>query len=680
MEILSPAGDFESLKTALKCGADAVYIGGESFSARKNAKNFSNEEIVRAADLCHLYCAKLYVACNILIKENEFSKAVNYIKFLINAGVDGIIVQDLGLMSVIRKLSDEVKINVSTQATVSSADGANEFKMLGANRVVLARELSKTEIKNIKEKTDLEIEVFVHGALCMSWSGQCLLSSVIGGRSGNRGLCAQPCRLNYKLIKDGKTITENLPLLNTKDLCLAENFSEIMDIADSAKIEGRMKSPEYTGIVTKVYKKAKEGLVTKEEIKNMLSFFSRGGSSKGYFDGRKFADMMDYSGDKGKVSAEKQDVAEIKQENYLKKRPISMFLSATEGEKISLIAESEGFKTEVFGDILEKAKNALADEERIKEQLKKLGDTCFYAENTEIKICGTPFISVSALNALRRSACEDLQNKICEFHKREVKEFNFSKEKIKKDKKTPKISAYVRTAEQLDAVKDAGLDEIYISGDLYKDAGTKEDAVLCPSVTKEGEEFFLGNAEKVVIQNIGQIKKAKGRTLYAGARMNVTNSETAETLKRMGFSKVTLSPELNLKEAEEVISKTDVPCEVIAYGRLPVMLMENCVIKSAYKCQNGKGNFELEDRKGEHFPLICENCRNVLLNSVPLYMADKTDDIIKINPDSLALIFTIEDYNTTKEVVKAYKNALAGKTTQNSFNKITRGHFYRGVE
>ena len=196
MELLSPAGDFVSLKTAIACGADAVYIGGKAFSARKNANNFTDEEIVAAVDFCHLYQTKLYVTLNILIKETEKEDALAFAKFLIEAGVDGLIIQDLGLLCAVRRMSSDVKINASTQMTIGTSGGVNLLENLGANRVVLARELSKNEIASIRNNTKLELEMFVHGAMCMGWSGQCLLSSMIGGRSGNRGLCAQPCRLS----------------------------------------------------------------------------------------------------------------------------------------------------------------------------------------------------------------------------------------------------------------------------------------------------------------------------------------------------------------------------------------------------------------------------------------------------------------------------------------------------
>ncbi len=675
MEILSPAGDFETLLTVIRCGADAVYIGGVNFSARKNAKNFSNEEIVKAIDLCHLYGVKLYVAVNILIKEKEFLSAIEYIRFLIEAGVDGIIVQDLGLLKRTREMSDAVKINVSTQATVCSSDGVNTFKKIGADRVVLARELSILEIKSIREKTDAELEMFVHGALCMCWSGQCLMSSVIGGRSGNRGLCAQPCRLLYKLILDGKEVSEKLPLLNTKDLCLAENIEEISKIVDSAKIEGRMKSLGYAGIVTRVYKNAKEGIVTSEEIYDMLSFFSRGGSSKGYFDGRCFDKMMDYYPKAEKVTADKDKLNEIKNAQIKKVRPISFVLTANEGEPLELLAKSEEFTAKAKGDICEMAKNSAINEERLTAQLKKLGDTPFYEEFCEIKTKGTPFVSVSSVNALRRYVCEEIEKQICESFKREAKEIKLL-QKEKRTKRVPQISVFVRTQEQLDAVCEMGISKIYAPAQIYK----KGCILACPSLTKEGEELDLKGAEEVLIQNIGQLLECTGKKILAGERLNVTNCETIEALNGLGIDEVTLSTELNLREIGDILEKTDAKCEIVCYGRLPVMLMENCVIKSAYKCTKGQGFFELEDRLGERFPIICENCRNVLLNSVPLYMADKLDDILELNPDSLKLIFTTETKEEVKSVTEAYKKAMSGEAPKKVSGKITRGHFYRGVE
>ena len=670
MEILSPAGSYESLVSAVRSGADAVYCGGVDFSARRNAKNFTEEELKNAITLCHLHGVKIYVAINILIKESEFAHAVNHAKKLIEMGVDGIIIQDLGLMSAVRAMSDEIFINASTQMTIASKEAVNFAKELGADRVVLARELGIDEIKSISENTDTELEAFVHGALCMSWSGQCLLSSVIGGRSGNRGLCAQPCRLNYTLLKDGKAVSKNIPLLSLKDICLADKLSELEPYVASLKIEGRMKSPEYTAAVTTLYKKAVSGQISPDEIEKTLAFFSRGGSSLGYFHGRQYDKMMDYDVS-GKISATKGDAVKLKEEDLSRRRGINFVLTANIGEKLHLFASCDGFSSEAFGEVLEPAIKDF-DEERCKAQLKKLGDTAFVDENIEIYHSGNPFVPVSAINELRRLVCAEISDKICDSYKKETKEFTpHKKPTIKKG--VPKIVVEVLTEEQLLAAKDEGV-EIITGYELSKKISS--DFVMCPAIKKEGEK--TPTAKKIMVQNIGQL--ASDCELYGGERLNVTNSATCELLASKGIKRVTLSTELSVKEIKEITKNTQAPTEVIAYGRLPVMVMENCVIKSQKKCSKDGGVYELSDRMGERFPIVCENCRNVMLNSVPLYMADKWEDLLSMNVSAIRLKFTTETHAEVKKVIAAYKEGISGNTPRGVFDKITRGHFYRGAE
>lgn len=669
MEILSPAGSYESLVAAVRSGADAVYCGGADFSARRNAKNFTEEEMEKALALCHLHNVKLYVAVNILIKESEFNRAVNYAKKLIEMGVDGIIIQDLGLMWAVRSMSDEIFINASTQMTAASKEAVNFAKELGADRVVLARELGIEEIKSISENTDIELEAFVHGALCMGWSGQCLLSSVIGGRSGNRGLCAQPCRLNYTLLCDGKAVSKNMPLLSLKDICLADKLSLLRPYVASLKIEGRMKTPEYTAAVTALYKKAESGEISPDEIEKTLAFFSRGGSSLGYFYGRQYDKMMDYDVS-GKISATKGDAVKLK-EDLSKKRGISFVLKAAVCEKLHLFAKCDGFSAESFGEVLEPAIKEF-DEKRCTLQLEKLGDTAFFSEKTEIIESGNPFVPVSAINALRREVCQKISDKICASYKKEAKEF--IKEPPKAIKKgIPKIVVEVLTQEQLLAAKGEGV-EIITGYELSRK--TDADFVMCPAIKKEGEE--TPRAKKIMVQNIGQLKS--DCEIYGGERLNVTNSASCRLLASKGVKRVTLSPELSVKEIKEITKATSVPTEVIAYGRLPVMVMENCVMKSQQRCKKDGKTYELSDRKGERFPIVCENCRNVMLNSVPLYMADKWEDLLSLNVDVIRLKFTTETPREVKKVINAYKEGLSGNTPRGVFDKITRGHFYRGAE
>ncbi len=672
MELLSPAGNYECLVSAVRAGADAVYIGGASFSARRNAKNFTDEELKKACDFCHLHSVKLYVAVNILIKEKEFSDAVLYTKKLIEYGVDGIIIQDLGLLSLVRKQSDEIFINASTQMTIASYEAVEIVKNLGANRVVLARELGYKEIKSIKEKTDIELETFVHGALCMSYSGQCLISSVIGGRSGNRGLCAQPCRLNYTLLSDGKEISKNIPLLSLKDICLADKLSELEGLADSLKIEGRMKSPEYTASATALYKRALSGRITQKEIDKALSFFSRGGSSSGYFHGRTLENMMDYDVTE-KVSSSRTDVVKMKEEDFSKRKAITLTLSANVGKPLHLIGECEGFRAEATGDTLEVARKEF-DVLRAKEQLEKLGDTVFFPNNTKIEHSENPFVPVSAINGLRRQVCDELSQLICASYRKNAKDISFEKPAFRK-RGVPKLVVEVSTKEQLDAAKIFEDVEILYSYELSRDEHA--DFVICPAIKKEGEITNI-NAPKIMVQNIGQLDAKK--ELYGGERLNVTNSATCRVLADFGVKRVTLSPELNVREIKEITKNTDIETEVIAYGHLPLMVMENCVIKSQGACTKSGGSYELCDRMGERFPVVCENCKNILLNSVPIFMADKSQDLLSLNVDAIRLKFTIESKEVTKKVIDAYKSALLGKTPNGIFNKITRGHFYRGAE
>lgn len=302
MEILSPAGNFDSLRAAVHYGADAVYVGAQRFSARKSAQNFSDDELNQAVDFCHLRGVKLYLCCNTLMKEEELDDAMHLVYDAYQIGVDALIIQDLGLLKRIRQELPDFPVHASTQMTVVNTAGVNRLTELGVRRVVLAREVSKAQLKEIQKNTQAELEVFVHGALCMSYSGQCLMSSILGGRSGNRGGCAQPCRLPYTLLKNGKPVTKTGSLLCPKDLCLADRITELAELGvASLKIEGRMKSPEYVAMVTQVYKKAAQGGVSQEEISDMLKFFSRGGSCSGYFDGCSFENMMD-SGAANKIA------------------------------------------------------------------------------------------------------------------------------------------------------------------------------------------------------------------------------------------------------------------------------------------------------------------------------------------------------------------------------------------
>ena len=681
MEILSPAGSVEALKAAVNHGADAVYVGGSRFSARKNAQNFNDDELLEALDFCHVRGTKLYVCCNTLLKETELSEAMAFIRYLYTIGVDALIIQDLGLLSRVRRELPEMPVHASTQMTVVNSRGVNLLADLGVKRVVLAREVTGSELSEICNNTKTELEYFVHGALCISYSGQCLMSSILGGRSGNRGGCAQPCRLPYTLLKDGKVVTDKQALLCPKDLCLADRVQELkkMGIA-SLKIEGRMKSPEYVGMVTEVYKRAATVGITDREIQDMLKFFSRGGSCNGYFDGCKFGNMMDPLGNT-KIASTLPALEQKK-----KQMPVYLFLKAFLGEPLELsMTTEEGTCVTVSGDICEAAHTRATEEERMREQLAKLGETPFAARKIEIASSENVAVSVKALNGLRRQAAEELETVILESFRRLPVEATFSFGQKTVTSHLLSLCAEVMNEEQLRAAVDMGVGRIYLPEHLRSLAGNVSEPVLqMPPLCKEGCSLLVEDFEQVCVQNLGQISMAAGKKLTAGHRLNLTNCETAEKLGELGISRCVVSPELNLKGIEALRRQTQMPLEVIGYGRLPLMLLENCLIKSYGSCSGEKGcdsgTFSLIDRKNEVFPLVATKCGNVVYNTKPIYMADRLDEIKKLGIDSVRLSFTLENYERCCIIIREYQAALAGEKQKAPDGNFTRGHFYRGMQ
>ncbi len=681
MEILSPAGDFDSLIAAVQNGADAVYVGGNDFSARKSAKNFDDEELKRAINYCHLRDVKLYVACNTLIKEQELSDAFRFLEKIYKNGADAVIVQDLGLSSLINKYLPEMPLHISTQMTVTSTDGVNVLaKEFGAKRVVLSRELSFDEIAKIKKNTKTELEVFCHGALCMSYSGQCLFSSIIGARSGNRGACAQPCRLSYSLCEESRPVTKDMPLLSLKDLCLAEEVQKLKAIGvDSLKIEGRMKSPEYVAAATKVYSEAAKNGADKKEIEKMLSLFSRAGSSKGYFYGRTFDKMMSYSSG-GKISADRETKKEVKStysgENKL--TPIDMFFKGEIGKNMTLtVCTGNGISVTAEGEKMVMPENRATEKERIESQLKKLGGTPFEAGFTEVITDGGA-VSIKEINNLRRTAIEKLEKEICSLYLREPKKIVYEKQHSNECDNI-KLAVEIRTKEQYDAVKDMEDIELFVPYNLYKEVKPQNAVCVLPPILKDKDTPDLSGISKVEINNIGQLALCDGKEIYAGYGMNVANSASAAALKNSNVSRVCYSWELMLSEIRNAKTK-NISSECVAYGRQRLMYMENCVIKSAYGCKCTKESFSLRDRLGVEFPIITENCRNILINSRPVYMADKIDDIKRLGLDSIRLIFTTEMQKECNDIINEYKKALSGQAVKGYSGEFTRGHFYRGAK
>ena len=677
MEILAPAGSMETLFAAVQSGADSVYIGGTEFSARKNAANFNLSEIEQAVRYCHIRGVKLHVAANILIKEQEKKHFLEYIGKLNKIGVDAVIIQDIGMASKVRQMYPDLPLHASTQMTVTNLSGALMLQRMGFSRVVLARELSRAAIKKICENINIETEVFAHGALCMCYSGQCLLSSIIGGRSGNRGMCAQPCRLPYKL--DGK----NGYFLSPKDLSMIDYIGELSQMGvTSLKIEGRLKRKEYVVAVTKIYKKYAESgkEVSKDDKKELLDAFNRSGFTSGYFEDKLGKEMMSLE-NPSNISENKfsDEVKSICRENVnLRKKEVFISASICKNRPITACMwDNDGHFAEYHGNtLLEKRKNGKENAARIKNQLLKLGNTPFFAKDAELTMDEDAMVSLSQINDARRNLCKLFEDRLAEIGSRRT--FSYTPSEIKKYDKKPILVAEISAYEQVKACVDAGITQIYVPIDIFDRvrAENPDISVIAklPPVMRDDRSYEKFNADKILVCNIGEINE--NTECYGDYRLNITNSDSLYFYNH--FKRVTLSPELNIHELSGIAEGN----EVIAYGRLALMVMENCPLKASGKCQKGKMINSLHDRKGQNFPLLCKpGCVCELVNSKPIYMADKLSDLTNLKINALRLIFTVENFAECGKIIGEYKKALSGEKINPPLeNTFTRGHFYRGTE
>ncbi len=688
-EILSPAGSLETFKCAVNNGADAVYIGGKSFSARKNAVNFSDEEIVEAVKYAHLYGVKVYVTVNTVISDNELFMVYDFVKFLYESGVDALIIQDIGVLKMIRECFPDFEVHASTQMTIHNADGARLAKKLGFKRVVLSRELTFEEIKHISQNVDIELEVFVHGALCMSYSGQCLMSSFLGGRSGNRGACAQPCRLPYTLCNfDRKPISQREKyLLSLKDLCLIDEMATLKSCGvTSLKIEGRMKSAEYVSLVTSIYSKYKDGgKVSDKDYDALESIFSRSGFTKGYLEGNNGRHMLNYEKNNDNVYMDiKSDVLSFA-ESLCKKQPYKIPFDAKAiialDKPMTLIVSSLGKTVTVQGEAkAQKALNVSLDFDRVKNQISKTGSTPFELKCFDAHIEDSISLPIKEINELRRLAINKLTSEIANPVRRNnilpLKPI-YNEMRIYKQ---PMYVAQVYNIHQAKAALDAGYDTVLVSYGLYLDnteffkLHNNKIALLLPPVMRDSKTLDLSIIPKrVYATNLSHFETFSGRQITADFRINVFNSHSVEQLSNMGASAVTLSTELNIRQISKM--SISLPAELVVYGRIPVMTVQNCLVKSALdKCMCTSDAYFLKDRKGIFFPLYTDKhtCTNVIYNSAPVYMADKINDLPSY-VKNFRFIFTVESPHEVKEIYHKYKNK------EISNDDFTRGHYYRGV-
>lgn len=677
IEILAPAGDGEMLAAAVRSGADAVYLGLKQFNARRNAANFSSAALKKAVDYCHRFSVKVYLTFNILISDGEMEEALETVKEAYLSGADALIVTDLGLISEIHKAFPDFPLHASTQLTVHSPSALPFLKELGIKRVVVSREMSKAELKAIckeAERLNMSVEVFVHGALCMSMSGQCLLSAVLGGRSGNRGLCAGPCRLPF-LSENGTGYD-----LSLKDLSLMDYIGELKDMGvASLKIEGRMKRPEYVAAAVKtavsVRENGKADLYISEYLKNV---FSRSGFTSGYYSGNLNRDMFGIR-TKEDVTDSMSVLSKIR-ELYKKEpqnTPVSAYLTVKSGEK-AVLSLSDGENTaEVSGFVPEVSETKPLDEISAKEQISKLGSTPFYLEKFESDIENGLFMRASALNDMRREAAE----KLLRIRTKNDRKSDFKFEKMSSDKvfRTPKTVVRVTDISRLPESED-----IFAVIFPYEKEYKKEDlpdALLIAELPRGiiNEENMLSKLKSLkelgftyaAVGNVAEIPlvKAAGLGLLFGFGMNVFNSYSVSVAENVGAKAALLSPELTLKSISEINSA--VPLAVISYGRLPLMLTRNCPVRNGKSCNECDKKGSITDRKGVSFPVRCREGYSEILNSVPIWLGDKKENI---NADFSVFYFTDEEKDEAEEVLHRYSSSLPAPSD------FTRGLYFRGVE
>ena len=700
-ELLSPAGSPEALRAAVQNGADAVYLGWGSFNARQSAKNFSDEEFAQALEYCHQRDVRVFLTLNTLLSDRELPKALETARTACRLGVDSVLVQDWGLFDLLRNALPDLPIHASTQMSIFTAGGAAEAYADGCERVVLARECSAEDVAAVRAACpEAEVEAFVHGALCMCYSGQCAMSAVVGGRSGNRGRCAQPCRLPYGLDAPAKGAYP----LSLKDNCAASHLGEMAEMGVSClKLEGRMKRPEYVAVITRIYARLlKENRrPTPAEEAELEQAFSRSGFTDGYWAGEVDAAMFGVRPENTPEPKALFDAARASYEkDSLRTAPVRFTCVIVPGAPCTLTAEDEaGHAVTVEGPVPEAARNRAITADEVADRLKKTGGTPYHITDADVTVAEGLSLPASAVNALRRDALAALTEARTAVPARREGSVPPLPD-IDCSAAAPLLTVSVARADQLspELLAEAParvyvpLEELAAMTAL-PESDTEWCAVL-PRVWRDRDEpqlrTMLEQAKAlgvtaVLIGNLGHLPLVRGLglTVHGDYGLNVFNARALHYLRNKGLSSACLSFELRFAQLRDM--QKLLPAEAIVYGRLPLMITEHCFVRNAGRCradrscpipQNApcRAPHALHDRTGAAFPLLpAFGHRTEIQNSRPLWLADR-NDWKRLGLTYARLRFTTESAEECAAVLRAYRTGAPAP------GEFTRGLYERGVE
>ena len=688
-EILSPAGSWESMVAAVQNGADAVYLGVGTFNARRSAKNFAPEDLLAAVQYCHLRDTKVYLTVNTLLGDRELEDVADLLRLASRCGVDAIIAQDWGVFTLAREVAPDLPVHASTQMSLMSLGGAQKAADLGMERVVLAREMSREEIAEVCRNCSTEVETFAHGALCMCYSGQCAMSALIGGRSGNRGRCAQPCRLPYGV----NTTAKNTYPLSLKDSNLSACLQEMEDMGVAClKLEGRMKRPEYVAVITSIYRRLlDEGRKpTQQEQQQLYDAFSRSGFTDWYYRGKKGKGMF---GTRPENTPEPKELFAAAKAAYekedMRRVAVTMHCRVLADEPTTLTVCAHGLSATAQGNVPEIGRSRALTADELKSRLSKTGGTVFTATNITVELDDGLMLSAGAINALRRDALTELTQLLENQLTDRRREMDTAPLPLATGLAQPMtFTCSIAKPEQLtDALIDCNPEWVYVPLELldrvvlghYADR-TRFCAVL-PRVFRTADEAKFRrilettpHLSAVAVNNLGHLPIVDGLHLEirGDIGMNVFNSRALLFLQQQGLSSATASFELRHQQLRDL--RKYLPCEAIVYGRLPLMVMENCVISNNVGCNCQNDNY-LSDRTGARFPLMSVyGCRNEIENSKVLFLADKPE-FSSAGLRWARLRFTTE---SPEECVTVFRRYL--QHNDYTPDDYTRGLFYRGVE